>query len=324
MPESPPLTRPHTPAGQPTPRQIEAALGEGRRAVVLGLVLSALLAAAKIGAGAAGNAYVLIADGFESVFDLFNGLLVWGGLRLSGAPPTPAFPYGRGKAEPLAALAVATLLLAAAAGIAAGAVSQIVVPHRVPAPFTLPVLVGVVLVKEATYRILVRKGRALGSHALETDAWHHRSDALTSLAAFLGIGVALFGGPGYESADDWAALAACLVIAWNAGRLLRGAARQILDAAAPREVETRIRDLAASVPGVLGIDDLRVRRSGFAYWVDIHVEVDGHASVRLGHDIAHRVKSRLIESELPVLDALVHVEPAHEPLAPSRLQDGEG
>lgn len=277
---------------------------------MIGLVVSAALAVVKIGAGVLGNSYALIADGVESTFDIFSALLVWGGLRVSGASPTERFPYGQGKAEHLAALAVSTMLLAAAVGIALGAIREIMAPHQAPALFTLPILAGVVIGKEITYRILREKGRRLGSQALSTDAWHHRSDALTSLAAFVGISIALLGGEGFESADDWAALLACGVIAWNAARLFRSAVRDVLDAAVPEAVHERMRQLTEAVPGVEGVDVLRVRRSGLVFLVDIHVEVDGRLPVREGHEIAHRVKDRLLQSELPVLDALVHIEPA--------------
>jgi cation diffusion facilitator family transporter len=293
-----------------TPRQLHLAVAEATRATVIGLVVSAVLAVVKLGAGILGNSYALIADGVESTFDIFSALLVWGGLRVSGTSPTDRFPYGQGKAEHLAALAVATMLLAAAVGIALGALRGIIAPHEAPAVFTLPILAGVVIGKEVTYRILRTKGRDLGSQALSTDAWHHRSDALTSLAAFVGISIALLGGEGYESADDWAALLACGVIVWNAVRLFRSAVREVLDVAAPEDVQTRIRQLAEAVSGVEGVDVLRVRRSGLVFLADIHVEVDGGLPVREGHAIAHRVKSRILNSELPVLDALVHIEPS--------------
>jgi cation diffusion facilitator family transporter len=280
------------------------------RATVIGLLVSTILAIVKLGAGILGNSFALVADGVESTLDIFSAVLVWGGLRISGAPPSKAFPYGRGKAEQLAGLAIATMLLAAAVGIAWGAVHEILVPHEAPALFTLPVLAAVVVAKEVTYRVLRAKGTRLGSHALSTDAWHHRSDALTSLAAFVGITIALVGGEGFESADDWAALVACIVIAWNAISLLRSTARDILDVSAGEDVHARIRDLAEGVSEVRGVDVVRVRRSGLVLIVDIHVEVDASLTVRDGHRIAHEVKDRLLESELPILDALVHVEPA--------------
>ncbi len=300
----------------PTEDQVRIAYAEGLRATTVALVVSASLGTLKIGAGILGNSYALVADGVESVLDIFTGLLVLGGLKVSASGPTSAYPYGRGKAEPLAALVVATVLLLAAVGIAIGAVREIVTPQSVPEPFTLGVLVVVLLAKEATFQWLYRRGRAVGSQAIQVDAWHHRADALTSLAAFVGISLALLAGPGWASADDWAALVACAVIGWNGVRLFRGGLREILDVAAPPDVRERVREVAAAVDGVLGIDEVRVRRSGLVWLVDIHVEVDGALTVREGHSLGHRVKDRLLACELPVLDVLVHIEPlrlAEEP-----------
>ena len=294
---------------RPTADQVRQAYTEGTRATIVALLVSASLAVLKIGAGILGNSFALIADGVESVLDIFTGMLVLGGLRVSVSRPTAAYPYGRGKAEPLAALAVATVLLLAAIGIAAGAIHEIVSPQDAPAAFTLVVLVVVLVVKEMTFRWLIGRGRAVGSQAIEVDAWHHRADALTSLAAFIGITIALVGGDAWVRADDWAALVACAVIAWNGVRLFRGGLRDLLDANAPLAVHDQIRSIARTVEGVEGVDELRVRRSGLVYFVDIHVEVDGELTVRHGHSLAHRVKDRLLECELPILDVLVHVEP---------------
>jgi cation diffusion facilitator family transporter len=296
-------------APRSTAEQVRAARAEGTRATIVALVVSATLAVLKIGAGILGDSFALIADGAESVLDIFTGLLVIGGLRISATEPTAAYPYGRGKAEPLAALVVATVLLLAALGIAAGAVFEIVSPQAAPAPFTLVVLVVVLAAKEGTYRWLLWKARSVGSKAIEVDAWHHRADALTSLAAFVGISIALVGGEAWVRADDWAALIACVVIGWNGVRLFRDGLGEILDVAASPQVRARVRELAAGVDGVEGIDELRVRRSGLVYLVDVHVEVDGALTVQRGHLLGHRVKDRLLESELPILDVLVHVEP---------------
>jgi len=241
--------------------------------------------------------------------DIFSGLLVWGGLRASAIPQTEQYPYGLGRAEPLASLVVSTMLLMAAVGIAVGALREIVNPHQGPAGFTLLVLIGVLVTKEGMFRMFSTRAKAIGSHALYVDAWHHRSDALTSLAAFVGISVALVFGEGYESADDWAALVACAVISYNGVRLFRASLKEILDVAAPDEIRDRIRAVTEAVPGVEGIDLLRVRRSGLVLWVDIHVEVDAELTVREGHEIAHLVKGRLVGSDLRILDALVHIEP---------------
>jgi cation diffusion facilitator family transporter len=267
------------------------------------------LGAVKITAGIAGNSYALVADGVESLLDVMSSMLVWAALRIGVTPPTTRYPYGLGKVEPLAALVVATMLLLAAVGIAIQAVRSIFEPHEAPAPFTLAVLVGVVITKEALYRALSRRGDLIGSKAMEADAWHHRSDALTSLAAFFGISIALIAGEGYESADDWAALFACGVIAFNGVRLFRAGLDEVLDAAVPPELEAEIRRTALSVNEVRAIDTCRVRRSGLGLLVDIHVEVDAQLTVREGHELAHRVKDVLLDAELGILDVLVHVEP---------------
>jgi cation diffusion facilitator family transporter len=276
--------------------------------------VSALLGGVKVVSGVAGHSYALIADGVESLLDIVSSLAVWGSLKIAAADPNRRFPYGYGKVEPLAGLAIAAGLMVVAAVLAVQSIHEIRQPHRAPAPFTLAVLIVVVAVKELLYRWLVRTGREIESRALESDAWHHRSDALTSLAALVGISIALWGGPGYESADDWAALAACGLIALNGARLLRGALVEVLDAAPSDETLGRIRELAAAVPGVDAIDDCRARKSGLGWLVDIHVEVDGNLPVREGHRIAHEVKDALLASDLAVLDALVHVEPTGGPL----------
>ena len=287
----------------------------------IGVIASTFLATTKIATGVIGNSFALVADGVESVLDIFSGLLVWGGLRVSALPQSDRYPYGLGKAEPLASLVVSTVLLLAAVGIAIGAAQAIQSPQQAPESFTLVVLVGVLIAKESMFRVLSARGREIGSRALDADAWHHRSDALTSLAAFIGISVALTAGEGFESADDWAALVACAVITFNGVRLFRASLREVLDVTAPQGVRDRIREIAAAVPGVDGVELLRVRKSGLALWVDIHVEVEGDMSVRAGHEIAHLVKDRLLHSDLRILDALVHVEPHPDPGPSGRTLD---
>jgi cation diffusion facilitator family transporter len=282
----------------------------GMRAALMAMAVSGVLGGVKVIAGVAGHSYALIADGVESLLDIVSSIAVWGSLKVAAADPNQRFPYGYGKAEPLAGLVIAAGLVVVAGVLAVQSVHEIRKPHQAPEPFTLIVLVVVVAVKELLFRWLVRTGREIESRAMESDAWHHRSDALTSIAAFIGISIALWGGKGYESADDWAALAACGLIAFNGVRLFRGALREILDAAPPSETLDRIRAVAAAVPGVSGIDDCRARKSGLGWLVDIHVEVDGDMPVREGHRIAHEVKDALLASEASVLDALVHIEPS--------------
>lgn len=284
----------------------------GSRATAWGIVASSVLAAIKIVGGILGNSYALIADGVESMLDILSSLVVLGSLRLSTLPPNERYPYGYGKVEPLSALVVATALLAAAIGIAIQSIREIHTPHHSPEAFTLVILVCVVLTKEIMFRVLFRTGESIGSQAMQTDAWHHRSDSLTSIAAFIGITVALVAGKGYEAADDWAALIAAAVIAFNGSRLFRAAWREVLDVAPPREVVDHVRTLSAAVDGVAEIEKCRIRKSGLGMFVDIHVVVDGGMSVRDGHALSHRVKEKLMKEVDGMQDVLVHIEPSDQ------------
>lgn len=289
---------------------VAASAVRGKRVTVVGIAASALLAAVKILSGVLGNAYVLVADGVESILDIFTSLVVLGSLHLASAPPNERFPFGYGRVEPLGGLVVSVALLLTALVIAIKSVQELFTPQHGPAAFTLVVLVGVVIVKELMYRRLRDTGESIGSTGVVTDAWHHRSDAITSAAALIGISVALVGGKGYEPADDWAALAACAVIAFNGLRMFRSALSEVLDAAPDDVVEKSVRSLATEVPGVRAIDKCRVRKSGLGYFVEIHVVVNGDMSVRDGHSLGHHVKDVLLASSLGILDVTVHVEPA--------------
>src|SRR6516164_2072584 len=245
-------------------REVEIRTGSsmsraGARVALLGLLINAVLAAVKIVAGVVGHAYVLIADGMESALDVAGSVVIWGGLTVAARPPDRTHPYGHGKAEPIAALVVAILVLAAAIGLAIESVREILTPHHGPAPFTLAILVVVIVIKEFLFRYVNRIGRDLESTAVKTDAWHHRSDALTSAAAFIGISLALVGGERWQSADDWAALFACGVIAANGVRLARPAFYEIMDTA-PRKIVKSICSVASSVPGVIEAEKCRARK----------------------------------------------------------------
>ncbi len=229
---------------------------------------------------------------------------------MAETPADREHPYGHGKAEPIAAAMVATMLLLAAAWIALKSIQELFsTGHLPPAPFTLIVLVGVILIKESLFRFVLGEGTELQSTAVRSDAWHHRSDAITSFAAGIGISVALIGGKGYEGADDVAAVVAAGIIAWNGWRLLRPAMDELMDAAPPTAVVERIRATAAATAGVAGVEKCIVRKSGYQYLVDMHVEVDPQMTVLHSHRIAHDVKDR-VQREMPsVRDVLVHIEP---------------
>jgi cation diffusion facilitator family transporter len=283
----------------------------GARVALLGLVINVVFATVKIAAGVIGHAYVLIADGIESALDIGGSIIIWGGLTVAARPPDQTHPYGHGKAEPIAAIVVALGVLAAAIGLSIESVREILTPHHGPAPFTLAVLVVVIVVKEFLFRYVNRVGREFESTAVQTDAWHHRSDALTSAAAFIGISLALIGGERWRSADDWAALFACAVIAANGVKLLLPAFHEIMDTAPRAKIVSAICRVAASVPGVVEVEKCRARKMGLDFYVDLHARVDGNISVHEGHEIAHRVKAAIQQSNPRVADVLVHVEPAH-------------
>ncbi len=285
-------------------------LESGARFALLGVVVNTALAVIKIVAGVVGNSYALIADGIESAIDIFSSLAIWFGLKVAAAPPDDEHPYGHGKAEPIAAVAVSLAVIVAAIGLAAESVREIVTPHHAPAPFTLLVLVVVVMVKETLFRKVLHAADEMGSSAVKTDAWHHRADAITSGAAFIGISVALIGGLGWEPADDWAALFACGLIALNGLRLLRPALHEVMDTAPPKEIERSVRAAAEFVTGVVEIEKCRVRKMGLEFYVDIHVAVAPELTVREGHRIAHEVKDAIQTSNPAIADVLVHIEPA--------------
>jgi len=282
----------------------------GARVALGGMMVNVVLAAAKISAGLFGNSYVLIADGIESALDIAGSVVIWGGLKFAARPPDRTHPYGHGKAEPLAAGLVAMGVLLASIALAVQSVREIFTPHHGPAPFTLVVLIVVIVVKEFLYRVVIRVGKDVESTAVKTDAWHHRADALTSTAAFVGISIALIGGEKWRSADDWAALFACAVIAANGYRLLFPALHEMLDTAPRGEIVATIKQAAASVPGVLNVEKCLVRKMGISFYVDLHIGVDGGISVRDGHAIAHRVKDAIKRTDARIADVLVHVEPA--------------
>lgn len=282
------------------------------RSVAAGVLLNAILAAAKLAGGVLGHSYALIADAVESLVDVLSSAVVWGGFRMAAVPPDANHPYGHGKAAAVATLFVAAVIFAAAAGIAVQSVREILTPQHPPHWFTLPLLAAVVAVKEIFSRRMARLDDQYAATGLQAEAWHHRSDAITSAAAFIGIALALIGGEGWEGADDWAALLACTIIGYNGVNVLRTALHEIMDTAVDPSVEAEIRRVASSVPGVQLIDKCRVLKSGLSLLVDIHVHIDGQLSVRDGHAISHAVKDALVGAPLAVSDVSVHIEPARE------------
>ena len=279
------------------------------RATFAGMAVNVVFSGTKLAAGIVGHSHALVADSVESFADVFSSLIVWRGVVVAAAPADEDHPYGHGKAEPIASAIVAAMLLGAALWIALKAFGEIAEPHPAPAPFTLIVLLVVVAVKEGLFRFVSREGKAVDSSAVRTDAWHHRSDAITSVAAGIGISVALIGGKGFEAADDVAAIAAAGVIAWNGWHLLRPALNELMDAAPSREIIDQIRQIAKDTPGVDSVEKCIVRKVGYQYFVDMHVQVDPQMTVLRSHEIAHAVKNKVRNTMPAVNDVLVHIEP---------------
>ena len=259
--------------------------------------------------GHLGQSYALIADATESGADVISSGMLWLALKYAQRPPDKGHPYGHGKAEPIASVLIGLFLLLAAGWIAWHAVILIQTPHELPKRYTLFVLVIVVLVKELLFRHVFAVGKRINSNAVQADAFHHRSDAITSIAAFIGIALALFLGKGYEGADDWAALLACLFIIYNAFKIIRPAITEIMDGAPSDEIIDSVSHIASLHVEVKRVEKCFVRKMGLEYYVDMHIEVDGHINVFHAHDVAHQVKDELLASNLHIKDALIHVEP---------------
>ena len=281
----------------------------GQRLALVGLLTNVALASLKLLAGIVGNSYALIADAIESMADILGSAVIWGGLHIAARPADQNHPYGHGKAEALAASVVALMVLAAGIGIGVKAVDQILSPHHIPATWTLAVLVLVVIVKIGLFRIVRKAGKESGSGAVHVDAWHHWTDAMTSLAAFFGILISLIGGPGYERADPIAALIASGVIVTNGILLFRTPLRELMDEQ-PGDIVGKAKTLSAAVPGVVIVEKIGARTSGGRHWIDMHVWVDPKMSIVEAHELSHRVKDA-VRSRMPsVVDVLVHIEPA--------------
>lgn len=291
---------------------------EGRRLIITGVFANVVLALVKILGGVFGRSHALIADGVESSLDVLSSGLMWMAVKYAGKPPDRDHPYGHGKMEAVAAAAGSVLLIAAGLSLGYHSVREIIhlsgspASKDIPAVFTLIILAATIVTKELLFRWFHHRGGEIGSRAVQADAQHHRSDAITSLAALVGITIALWGGPAWAQADDWAALFSCGLIVFNGLNMLRGAIGEILDEQESTETVRRVLSLARNVEGVTSVEKCRVRKSGLNRLADIHVRVPGDRTVREGHEIAHKVKDTLLASPLQLGDVTVHIEPEEE------------
>lgn len=279
------------------------------RATYFSLIGNAALALIKGAAGIFGNSYALIADAIESTTDIFSSFLVLFGLKYSNRPADENHPYGHGKAEPLITFLVVGFLITSATIIGYESILNIQTPHNLPKSWTLIVLGIIILWKEFSFRKVMKRAKETNSSSLKADAWHHRSDAITSVAAFLGISIALLLGKGYESADDWAALFASGFILYNSYLIFRPALGEIMDEHLYDDLILEIRKVSSSVEGVIDTEKCFIRKAGMKYHVDLHATVDANITVKEGHDISHLLKDTL-RREIPQLGhVLIHIEP---------------
>lgn len=279
------------------------------RTTYFSLIGNISLALIKGLAGVFGNSYALIADAIESTTDIFSSLLVLFGLKYAKRPADTNHPYGHGKIEPLITFIVVAFLVVSATVIAYESIENIRTPHKVPKAWTLLVLGAIIIWKEWSYRLVSKKGRETNSSSLLADAWHHRSDAITSVMAFIGISIALIFGKGYETADDWAALFASGFILYNSYLIFRPALGEIMDEHQYDDLIEEIREVSLQVPGVRYTEKCFIRKSGMQFHVDLHASVDGRISVKEGHDIAHELQDHLKRQIPNLFHVLIHIEP---------------
>lgn len=279
------------------------------RTTYFSIASSFCLALIKWFAGFFGNSFALIADAIESTTDIFSSILVLLGIKYSKRPADETHPYGHGRIEPLVTFIVVIFLVISATVIAYKSIINLQTPHDPPEQWTLLVLLVIILWKEGSYQFVMRKSRLLNSSSLRADAWHHRSDAITSVAAFIGIAISVWLGEGYERADDWAALFAAGFIVYNCYRIFRPALGEIMDENLFEEIVELVKVRSLEVNGVLATEKCFVRKIGMDYLVDLHAVVDPQLTVKEGHDIAHALKDHLIEKIDGVANVFIHIEP---------------
>jgi len=273
------------------------------------IVGNVALATIKGLAGFFGNSYALIADAIESTADIFSSTLVLFGLKYANRPADKNHPYGHGRIEPLITFIVVGFLITSATIIAYESIQNIGTSHELPEYWTLFVLGTIIIWKEISFQIVFKKSKETNSSSLKADAWHHRSDAITSVGAFIGISIALIFGKGYETADDWAALFASGFILYNSYKIFRPALGEIMDEYTYDDLVQEIRIISVAVDGVLDTEKCLVRKAGLKYHVDLHAKVNSNLTVKQGHDIAHKLKSELMFKLPELASVLIHVEP---------------
>lgn len=285
------------------------------RVTLDGALVNALLAAGKLAAGVFGRSSALVADAAHSLSDLATDAAVVLFVRVSSRPPDEDHDFGHGKFETFAAFLVSLALFAVAAGLLRDGALRILRACREPGALPSPAPVAVaaaaasVVVKELLYRSTRRVGERLHAPSVVANAWHHRSDALSSVGALLGTGGAVLLGPRAAVLDPLAGIAVAVLVGVSAWRLAAPAVGELLEKSLPKEVEDEITRLAFADPAIRSTHALRTRRIGAGIAVEIHVRVDPETTVRDSHETAHGVVDRVRAKFGPWAHVIVHVEP---------------
>ncbi len=277
----------------------------------LGLVIDAVLAVAKIAGGILFASQAILADGVHSLSDLCTDIAVVGGMRVSNKPADLSHPYGHRRVSTLVALFIGLVLILAAGFIAYTAISSLRVPKRhVQSLVPLLLAICTIPLKEFLYRITAHVGARTRDVSLTANAWHHRSDAFTSIAAAAGLAGIAFGGEQWAFLDPLTAMVLSAFLVVMALKIIRKASGELIDSAPPAEVIHAISEVLQNTEGVLGFHALRARQSGGQIETDVHIEVVPELTVAQGHQIAGAVKRRVMKAQPYVVQVVVHVEPA--------------
>lgn len=285
-----------------------------RRVTWIGLIWNLAMTAFKLFAGILGGSGAMVADGFHSASDLATDMVVLTGIRISSRPVDETHRYGHGKFETLATTAIGAALLVTGAGILRSGVLNILHGARgaeltAPGGIALFAAAASILVKEGLYRYTSRAGRLLESGVLRANAWHHRTDAFSSVAALLGIGGAIVLGEGWRILDPAAAVIVSLFILRAGVGILSGSLGELIESSLGGGVDEEISVITRSVPGASDPHDIRTRRIGRDIALDLHVRVDGGMSVRDAHAIATRIEELIRERFGASSFISVHIEP---------------
>lgn len=285
-----------------------------RRITWIGFWVNAVLMLLKLFFGYWGHSDALVADGFHSLSDFGTDFIVLIFVGVAYKSADDSHPYGHGKYETLATLLIAFVLLAVAVGISWGGIDAIISffnGNELPRPdvWTIIVAIASIAAKEWLFRLTEAKGKEIGSPALAANAWHHRSDAISSVATLIGVSGAYFLGMKFRILDPIASILIGIFIAVSAIKIARPSIDELLERALPPEEVEKIRVMILSVPGVRDLHHLKTRRAGHSAIIDVHIKVDPDLTVTEGHDIASRVEHTIRDRWHRDIIMYVHVEP---------------